>query len=198
MVGFKIELLWILAFIFITNFSNLIYAKEDECATWNGAGGDFKTDCSNCKSHKTSDNTTCIFFVAKGHQDKGFCVSESHNIELKGFSQAFSCSWFTYPPSTSTKTPQPTFAKSDEKEDSKTPTKYSNEGEEYFETVELTDFIEYNINTEKKESTSFQCIPLGVLIGFFFGVIFIIALQTIFIYGWNKYQSMRNEIPIKY
>ena len=91
----------------------------------------------------------------------------------------------------------PPFAKSDEKEDSKTPPKGSNEGEEYYETVELTDFLEYNINTEKKESTSFQSVPLGVLIGFFFGVVFMIALLMIFIYGWNKYQSMRNEIPIK-
>ena len=101
MVGF----LWMLAFIFVISFSSFIYAKEDECAIWNGAGGDFKTDCSNCKSHKTSDNTTCVFFVAKGHQDKGFCVSESHNKELKGFSQAFDCSWFTYPPEMPT--PQP-------------------------------------------------------------------------------------------
>ena len=195
MVGFKIELLWILAFIFVISFSSFIYAKEDECAIWNGAGGDFKTDCSNCKSHKTSDNTTCVFFVAKGHQDKGFCVSESHNNELKGFSQAFDCSWFIYPPSTSIKTPQPTFANSDVKDDSKTPEKDFNEGEEYYKTV---DFLEYNVNTESMESTSFQSVFLGVFIGFFFGVIFMIALLMIFIYGWNKYQSIRNEIPIKY
>ena len=121
MVGFRIKLLWMFAFIFVIRFSSFIHAKEDECATWNGAGGDFKTDCSNCKAHRTSDNTTCVFFVVRGHQDKGFCVSESHNKELKGFSQAFDCSWFNYPLSTSTKTPQPTFANSGEKEVSKTP-----------------------------------------------------------------------------
>ena len=121
MEGLRVKPLWMLAFIFIMNFSSLIYAKEvpskeppskvvpskeDECATWNAKGEDFETDCSNCRSHKTSDNTTCLFFVVRGHQDKGFCVSESHNKELKGFSQAFDCSWFTYPPYTSTEAPQ--------------------------------------------------------------------------------------------
>ena len=106
MVGLRIKPLWMLAFIFIANFSSLIYAKEDGCATWNGAGADFETDCSNCKEHKNADNTTCVFFVAKGHQDKGFCVSASHNKELKGYSQAFNCSWFAYQPDPSTKAPQ--------------------------------------------------------------------------------------------
>ena len=197
MVGFRIELLCMLVFIFVISFSSFIHAEEDKCALWNGHGVDFETDCAKCTRHRNSDNRTCLFFFARGHQEKGFCVSEFHDKELKRFFFASDCSWFTYPPSTSTKTPQPTFAKSDEKEDSKTPPKDSNEGEEYYETVEVTDFFQYNINTETKKPTSFQNF-LGTFIGFFGGVIFTIALLTSFIYGWNKYQSMRNEIPIKY
>ena len=163
------RLLLLVAILSILGMVNISHANG-ECKDWNG-------HCKKCHEAK------CVYFINHEHDDKGVCIGKDRNSTIDEILKSIeyevseNCAQTANSSNTASKIDM-----SQSKVDITT--------SEPLPPSEVT----ASKNHKKIDSTK-KSFNGGV---FFGGIVFTIVLLVVFTYGWNKFQSMRNGMPVKY